>query len=90
MGGWLFAWNTTRFGLLAAQIKPFFDLCDGKWFAGKLQDKAVGVFGDAGNVRCGQESTLLALQNVLYHRGSVIGPIGYTDPCVYGADANPS
>src|SRR5690349_18583352 len=34
----------TRFGLPAAQLKQFIDLCGGKWFAGKLQDKAAGAF----------------------------------------------
>ncbi|MBP0590420.1 NAD(P)H:quinone oxidoreductase [Paraburkholderia sp. LEh10] len=86
--GFLFG-TPTRFGLPAAQLKQFIDGCSGPWSQGKLQDKATGVFGGAGNVHGGQEATLLALQNVFYHWGSVIVPIGYTDPAVYAAGGNP-
>ncbi|MFC7556345.1 NAD(P)H:quinone oxidoreductase [Pseudoroseomonas wenyumeiae] len=79
----------TRFGLPAAQLKQFIDLCGGKWFTGKLQDKAAGAFGGAGNIHGGQEATLLALQNVFYHWGAVIVPVGYTDPSLYAAGGNP-
>lgn len=79
----------TRFGLPAAQMKQFIDICGGKWVAGKLQDKVVGAFTGAGNVHGGQESTLLALQNVFYHWGAVIVPVGYTDPSIYAAGGNP-
>jgi NAD(P)H dehydrogenase (quinone) len=79
----------TRFGLPAAQLKQFIDQCGGKWFAGKLQDKAAGVFGGAGNVHGGQEATLLALQNVFYHWGAAIVPVGYTDASLYAAGGNP-
>ena len=79
----------TRFGLPAAQLKQFIDQCGGMWFTGKLQDKAAGVFGGAGNVHGGQESTLLALQNVFYHWGSIIVPVGYTDPSISAAGGNP-
>ena len=54
----------TRFGLPAAQLKQFIDQCGGKWFTGQLQDKAAGAFAGAGNQHGGQESTLLALQNI--------------------------
>lgn len=86
--GFLFG-TPTRFGLPAAQLKQFIDGCSGPWLQGKLQDKAAGVFGGAGNVHGGQEATLLSLQNVFYHWGSVIVPIGYTDPVVYAAGGNP-
>ncbi len=86
--GFLFG-TPTRFGLPAAQLKQFIDLCGGLWFNGKLQDKPVGVFTGAGNLHGGQESTLIALQNVFYHWGSVIVPVGYTDQTIYGAGGNP-
>ncbi|NHF65599.1 NAD(P)H:quinone oxidoreductase [Xanthomonas hortorum] len=81
--------SPTRFGLPAAQMKQFIDTCGGKWFTGKLQDKAAGAFTGAGNVHGGQESTLLALQNVFYHWGAVIVPVGYTDPSISAAGGNP-
>lgn len=79
----------TRFGLPAAQLKQLIDQCGGKWFAGQLQNKAAGAFTGAGNVHGGQEATLLALQNVFYHWGAVIVPVGYTDATLYAAGGNP-
>lgn len=85
-----FAFGTpTRFGLPAAQLKQFIDQCGPQWAGGKLQDKAVTVFGGAGNAHGGQESTLLALNNVFYHWGAVIVPPGYTDPAFRAAGGNP-
>lgn len=81
--------SPTRFGLPAAQLKQFVDQCGGMWFTGKLQNKAAGAFTGAGNPHGGQESTLLALQNVFYHWGSVIVPVGYTDPLLGEAGGNP-
>lgn len=86
--GFLFG-SPTRFGLPAEQLKQFIDQCEDRWFAGKLQDKAAGAFCGAGYVHGGQESTPLAMQNVFYHWGSVIVPIGYTDPVLYAAGGNP-
>ena len=37
----------------------------------------------------GQEATILSLNNVFYHWGSVIVPLGYTDDIVYAAGGNP-
>ncbi|MBP0590461.1 NAD(P)H:quinone oxidoreductase [Paraburkholderia sp. LEh10] len=79
----------TRFGLPAAQLKQFIDTTGPLWAQGKLQDKAAAVFGGAGNIHGGQESTLLALQNIFYHWGSIIVPIGYTDKLLYAAGGNP-
>ena len=79
----------TRFGLPAAQLKQFIDTTGPLWAQGKLQDKAAAAFGGAGNLHGGQESTLLALQNIFYHWGSIIVPIGYTDKLQYAAGGNP-
>lgn len=79
----------TRFGLPAAQLKQFLDQTGGLWFQAKLQDKPVGVFGGAGNTHGGQESTLIALNNIFYHWGSIIVPTGYTSPLIKAAGGNP-
>jgi NAD(P)H dehydrogenase (quinone) len=79
----------TRFGLPAAQLKQFLDQTGGLWFQGKLQDKPVGVFGGAGNTHGGQESTLVALNNVFYHWGAIIVPTGFTSPLIKEAGGNP-
>lgn len=79
----------TRFGLPSAQLKQFLDQSGGLWFQGKLADKPVSVFCGAGNAHGGQESTLLALNNVFYHWGAIIVPTGYTDASVRAAGGNP-
>jgi len=86
--GYVFG-SPTRFGLPAAQLKQFIDTLGPLWAQGKLQDKAAGAFTGAGNLHGGQESTLLALHNMFYHWGSIIVPVGYTDPSVKAAGGNP-
>ena len=85
-----FAFGTpTRFGGPAAQLKQFLDTTGSLWQKGSLADKAVTSFSGAMNAHGGQESTILALNNVFYHWGSIIVPIGYTDPVVFAAGGNP-
>lgn len=73
----------TRFGGPASQLKAFLDTTGGLWGAGKLADKVVTGFTSASTAHGGLESTLLALYNHAYHWGSVILPLGYTDPIVF-------
>jgi len=79
----------TRFGNPAAQLKQFLDTAGGLWFEGKLTDTAVTSFTSAMNLHGGQETTLLALNNVFYHWGCIIVPPGYTDDSIYAAGGNP-
>lgn len=79
----------TRFGLPAAQLKQFLDSTGPLWVKGKLANKPVAGFTGAQNPHGGQEATLLALYNVFYHWGSIIVPVGYTDPLLYAAGGNP-
>jgi NAD(P)H dehydrogenase (quinone) len=85
-----FAFGTpTRYGLPAAQLKEFIDQTGPLWVAGHLKDKVATSFTSSGNRHGGQESTLLALNNIFYHWGSVIVPPGYADPVLYAAGGNP-
>lgn len=85
-----FAFGTpTRYGGPAAQLKQFIDTTGKLWQKGALADKAVTSFSGAMNPHGGQESTILALNNVFYHWGAIIVPVGYTDPSVFGAGGNP-
>jgi len=81
--------SPTRFGLPAAQLKQYIDTLGPLWAQGRLQDKAAAVFTGAGNPHGGQEATLLAMQNVFYHWGAVIVPVGFTSPLVKAAGGNP-
>src|SRR5579862_4194291 len=85
-----FAFGTpTRFGGPAAQLKQFIDTTGKLWQAGALRDKTVTSFSGAMNPHGGQESTILALNNVFYHWGAIIVSVGYTDTSVYAAGGNP-
>jgi NAD(P)H dehydrogenase (quinone) len=85
-----FAFGTpTRFGGPAAQLKQFIDTTGPLWQKGALANKAVTSFTGAMNPHGGQESTILALNNVFYHWGAIIVPVGYTDPVIYAAGGNP-
>lgn len=79
----------TRYGAPAAQLKQFIDSASSLWHEGKLSDKPVTTFVSSAEQHGGQEATILSLNNVFYHWGCVIVPLGYTDDVVYGAGGNP-
>jgi NAD(P)H dehydrogenase (quinone) len=79
----------TRYGAPAAQLKQFIDSASALWHAGKLADKPVTTFVSSAERHGGQEATIISLNNVFYHWGSVIVPLGYTDDIVYEAGGNP-
>ena len=57
----------TRYGLPAAQLKEFIDQTGPLWAAGHLTNKVATSFTSSANPHGGQESTLLALNNIFYH-----------------------
>src|SRR6266516_2983859 len=79
----------TRFGNVAAQLKQFIDQAGRLWQEGKLADKVATAFTSSQTTHGGQESTILALNNTLYHWGMVILPLGYTVSEVFAAGGNP-
>jgi len=79
----------TRYGAPAAQLKQFLDTAGSLWQEGKLADKPVTTFVSSAERHGGQEATILSLNNVFYHWGSVIVPLGYTDDIVFAAGGNP-
>jgi NAD(P)H dehydrogenase (quinone) len=79
----------TRYGLPAAQLKQFLDRTGGQWQAGVFHQKPVTTFTSAQNPHGGQESTILALNNVFYHWGCVIVAPGYSDRLLLAAGGNP-
>lgn len=86
--GYIFG-SPVRYGMIAAQLKQFIDSTGPLWAQGKLANKVVSAFTGAMNVHGGQEAALLGFYNTFYHWGSIIVPIGYTDPVVYPAGGNP-
>jgi NAD(P)H dehydrogenase (quinone) len=79
----------TRFGNVASQLKQFIDTTAALWAAGTFADKPVTGFTSASNAHGGNEATLLALYNTMYHWGSIIVPTGYTDGAFSAAGGNP-
>jgi len=79
----------TRFGNVAAQLKQFIDQAGNLWQEGKLADKVGTAFTASMTAHGGQESTILALNNTLYHWGMLILPLGYTVSEVFNAGGNP-
>jgi NAD(P)H dehydrogenase (quinone) len=79
----------TRFGNVAAQLKQFIDQAGRLWQEGKLADKVATSFTSSYTPHGGQESTILALNNTLYHWGMLILPLGYTVHEVFAAGGNP-
>jgi NAD(P)H dehydrogenase (quinone) len=78
----------TRYGNVAAQLKQFLDSLGPNWQRGELADKVYAGFTSTATQHGGQESTLLALYNSMYHFGGIIVPPGYTDPSKF-VDGNP-
>jgi len=80
----------TRFGTPASQLKQFIDTLGPQWRASELSNKPATTFTSSDEVHGGQESTLLALCNVLHQWGSVIIPPGYVDyDILHAAGGNP-
>jgi NAD(P)H dehydrogenase (quinone) len=75
----------TRYGLPAAQMKQFLDTTGPLWAQGRLVNKVGTSFTAAATRHGGHESTILALNNVFYHWGSIIVPPGYADPVQFQA-----
>jgi NAD(P)H dehydrogenase (quinone) len=79
----------TRFGNIAAQLKLFLDLAGELWQRGALVDKVATSFTSSQTEHGGQESTILALNNALYHWGAIVLPLGYTVHEVFNGGGNP-
>jgi NAD(P)H dehydrogenase (quinone) len=78
----------TRFGNVTSQLKQFLDALGPQWGQGLLANKAYAGFTSTQTAHGGQESTLLALYNTIYHFGGILVPPGYTDPTKF-VDGNP-
>ena len=85
--------SPTRFGLPAASLKFFLDQTGSLWARKILVDKVGTAFTSSSTSHGGLEATILAINTVLYHWGSIVLPLGYTDATVdetgnpYGGEA---
>ncbi len=74
--------SPTRFGLPAASLKFFLDQTGSLWARKILVDKVGTAFTSSSTNHGGLEATILAINTVLYHWGSIVLPLGYTDETV--------
>jgi len=75
--GFLFGFPS-RFGVMAAQFKAFFDATHELWATQALAGKPAGIFWSTGFHGGGQELTALTAVTQLAHHGMIFVPIGYT------------
>ncbi|MBP0445723.1 NAD(P)H:quinone oxidoreductase [Roseomonas sp. SSH11] len=68
----------TRYGNMASQMKNFLDQTGGLWARGAFNGKVGSSFTSTASLHGGQESTILATNNVLYHLGMVIVGLPYS------------
>lgn len=73
----------TRFGLMAAQMKAFWDATGGLWATGALAGKPATMFTSTGSQGGGQETTLMTAVSQLAHHAMVYVSTGFT----YGPSA---
>jgi NAD(P)H dehydrogenase (quinone) len=67
----------TRYGVMASQMKNFWDQTGALWATGALIDKVVTVMSSTATQHGGQEATILSTQTVMQHHGMLIVPLGY-------------
>ncbi|CAL5386445.1 unnamed protein product [Camellia sinensis] len=75
--GFIFGFPS-RFGVMAAQFKAFFDATHEIWATQALAGKPAGIFWSTGFHGGGQELTALTAVTQLAHHGMIFVPLGYT------------
>lgn len=70
----------TRYGGATSQLRAFIDQTGGLWASGALVNKIGSSFTSTATPHGGQEGTILALNTVFYHWGSIVVAPGYADP----------
>lgn len=67
----------TRFGVMCAQMKAFFDMTGGHWMKQSLAGKPAATFVSTGTQNGGQEITHMQTLSCLAHHGLMYVPLGY-------------
>lgn len=66
----------TRFGMVPAQMKAFFDSCGQLWMTGAMHNKFVGTFFSTGSIGAGQETTAFTTIPFFAHMGMIYVTFG--------------
>jgi NAD(P)H dehydrogenase (quinone) len=76
----------TRFGMMPAQLKAFFDTTGQIWQRGGFVGKPASIFFSTATQAGGQETTAMTAVTQLTHHGMIYVPIGYSDPSLFNMD----
>lgn len=68
---------STRYGMMAAQLKNFLDQTGSLWAKGALINKVASVMSSTATQHGGQELAILTTQASLQHHGMIIVPLSY-------------
>lgn len=74
----IFFGSPTRFGVMTAQMKSFFDALGGLWFENACVGKVASCFTGSGSQHGGQETTLFSMITPLLHLGFVYVGLPYS------------
>lgn len=77
---------STRFGMMASQMKNFLDQTGPLWAQGALVNKVASVMSSTAAQHGGQEQAILSTQAALQHHGIIIVPLGYAYAGQMGVD----
>jgi len=77
---------STRYGMMASQIKNFLDQTGPLWAEGKLIDKPATVMTSTATQHGGAELALASTQLALQHHGMIIVPLSYAYQAQMGND----
>jgi NAD(P)H dehydrogenase (quinone) len=76
----------TRFGVVASQMRNFWDQTGGLWAEGKLVGKIGSVFTSSATQHGGQESTILTFIPTFLHQGMAVVGLPYAFAGQTGVD----
>lgn len=69
--------TSTRYGMMASQMKNFLDQTGGLWASGALINKVGSVMVSTATQHGGQELALISTQWQMQHHGMIIVPLSY-------------
>lgn len=69
----------TRFGMMTAQMRNFFDQTGQLWMQGSLVNKVGSVFASTATQHGGQETTITSFHTTLLHHGMIIVGVPYAE-----------
>ncbi|MBZ9808216.1 NAD(P)H:quinone oxidoreductase type IV [Mesorhizobium sp. BR1-1-9] len=77
---------STRYGMMCAQLKNFFDQTGPLWVKGALVNKIGSVMSSTATQHGGAELALISTQAMLQHHGMIIVPLSYAYQAQMGND----